>query len=591
MGSRHYRIVSSIGVIVAAFVVCGCGGNSGGSSLSGTAAAGEPMSNAVVTVKDRNGMAKTGTTDANGRYHIDVPGLTAPYLLKLDPPSGPSLFSVGIQTGTVNIHPFTDLIIRTWYQLNGLQLDDAFAAMGGSTPVPTGAEIEAVSTMVKGIVWRALMDQGINPAPFDLITTPFVANGTGFDAVLGASQINSNTTVIVQDSNVSQTSVLTSDAPTSTLNVNTETTAGPSSTMDVTAAIIPTTPELQTAVDGVSATLSHVLSVARASGSLLSAADLTGDFDTNYLQDGFGIAIGTAELATLLRSVSANLLSITIDRILSYDALNKVMVVTVTLSWTDNGQILYRIIDRNGTGIGFRQQGDGAWRFFGDQRLAGVQAQAMMVQTMAGQPTDGASQLLQLQVIAPAGSVVSAQASNGSATFTLSKSSTLLVTTYYPSANTPETVNQDVFTLYWPIIPSIGTTFTFTITTGGGDVSYVDVLQAATTESIQMTNPTGHALADALLGQWLPVAWTLPVSFPIGEVDLSGVVSAGLQSCNVYNPFPGPSSTTGNIFLPTTCGAAPVVPGVTPGGADPAILQLKVRGINGEVTMVQYSFT
>ncbi len=583
------------------FVICaflfssvlqGCGGghhDASPSTLTGTAAIGAPIANAVVTVKDRNGSSKTGTTDAHGKYNIDVTGLTAPFLLKVDPTSRSSLYSIGTQAGNVNIHPFTDLIIGSWYLIKGLEVSDAFAAMGSSTPVPTQPEVSTLAIIAKDIIQRWLTDQGLNPQTFDLITTPFDANGTGFDAVLALSQIDANATVTIQDSTTNQTSTLSFDSSASTLTVNTTTTTGPQVSVDTTTAVIPTTLAFQTAVNGVNATLSHVVGVANTAGLFLADTDLSGFFDDNYLQDGFGKDIGTAEYAALLRGVGLNLSSFTIDRIVSYDDPNKVIQVIATFSWTQNGETQYGVVDKGGDGIGFKQQADGSWRFFGNQRIADVQARAMTLQVMAGDPTDGAVQLLQLQVITPEGSVISAQANGGSTISTLTKSSTVFLDALYPTVNSPVSVPKDVFGASLPVSP-IGTPYAFTLTTSTGEVSYTDVLQATTTESIQITNLSGHTLNDAELGQPLAVNWTLPASFPIGRVDLVGQVTAGGTACSTYAQFSGPSATSGTITLPATCGGVPVVSGVTPDGSDPVILKVMVRGVNGEETLVEYHF-
>jgi len=581
-----------ISVVLFACVFQGCGGGKKGpvpSSLTGTAAVGAPIANAVVTVKDRNGVSKTGTTDALGKYRIDVTGLTAPFLLKVDLSSGSSLFSVGIHTGNVNIHPFTDLIIGTWYQIKGLKVLDAFAGMGSSTPLPTEPEVSILANVAKDIVWRWVNDHDLNPQTFDLITTPFNADGAGFDAVLALSQIDASGVVTIQDSSMNETSTLSFDSSTSTLAVNTTTTSGQQATNSITTVVIPTTAAIQTAFNGVNATLLNVVGKARTEGLFLADTDLARYFDDNYIQDGFGKDVGTADFASLLRGVALQLKAFTVDRIVSYDDSDKVIHVVATFSWAQDGQILYRVVDKGEGGIGFKQQADGSWRFFGNQQVANVQAQAIMVQIMAGGTSDGAYPLFQLQAIAPTGKLISAQAANSTTTIPLIKASTVFVDTLYPEVGSSMSLQLDQFGVLLPV-PSIGELYTFNLTTNTNQLSYTDLLRSMTTESIRITSPTGHTLNDALLGQSLTVEWTLPTTFPIGQVDLIGQITVGQSVCTVNSPFPGPSSTSGTITLPTTCEGASVVPGVTSSGSDPVILQVRVRGVNGEETWVQYHF-
>ena len=88
----HLCIVFSLALAV---LVSACGSDDGGgtvppaagASLSGTAATGAAIANATVTVKDSSGTTVTATTDAMGNYSIDVTGLAAPFMVKVDLPT------------------------------------------------------------------------------------------------------------------------------------------------------------------------------------------------------------------------------------------------------------------------------------------------------------------------------------------------------------------------------------------------------------------------------------------------------------------------------------------------------------------------
>src|SRR5437016_4555279 len=95
------------------------GGGSLDGGLSGVAATGHPIAAATVTLKDSAGTTKTATTDSAGKFTLDLAGVVAPFLLKVDLATGTSLYSVGSQVGVVNIHPLTDLIIELWYKVQG----------------------------------------------------------------------------------------------------------------------------------------------------------------------------------------------------------------------------------------------------------------------------------------------------------------------------------------------------------------------------------------------------------------------------------------------------------------------------------------
>lgn len=574
-----------------AFAFQGCRGESDDTApvlLTGTAAVGAPIAGGVVTVKDRNGATRSGTADAGGKYRIDVTGLTAPFILKVDPPAGSSLFSVGIRAGVVNIHPFTDLIIGTWYRLRGTTVSDAFSTLGSATPIPTEPEIATLATLVKQVVLRWLTDQTPDLQGFDFMTSPFDANGTGFDALLALSRIDGNESVTIEDGTTTQTSLFSLDPSTGAVTVHTATTAGPLVTASSSSLVVPVTPALQTAFNGVNGTLSQVRDAANTAGVFLAASDLALFFDDQYMQGGFGKEIGTAEYATLLRGVALHLQSFTVDRIISYDDPGKVVRVIAAFSWTENGRTLYRVIDKGGGGIAFRKQADGTWRFFGNQQIADVRAQALTVNDMAGETSDDLSQFVRLQVISPSGSVTGAQVNHPSGTATLVKSA-VTEDLLYPTWDTPLNVPKNIFGFLLPV-PPIGTVHTFILTTDSGEFSYPDVLQATTTDWIRIVSPAGHTLADAMLGRPLTVEWTLPTSFPIGQVDLMGQVTAGGSICNAYGTLPGPYSGSGTITFPSRCNQLPVGEGATPAGPDPATLQVRIRGLNGEETWVQYHF-
>ncbi|HTN44668.1 MAG TPA: carboxypeptidase-like regulatory domain-containing protein [Nitrospiria bacterium] len=604
-----------IGVVSLAFMTQGCGKNGGsspsslvsgtvgtppvtppppGPTISGTAATGAPIPDAVVTIKDPSGQSKTGTTDDNGKYSIDVTGMTPPFLLKVDPASGASLFSFGLQqTGNVNIHPYTNLMIGIWYKLKGLDVEDAFATMGSTTPVPSAIEVSTLSRITNHILQIWITKQGLAPKSFDFITTPFDTNDPGFDGVLKLTQIdpNTDTVTIYQDSNTNQISTLSWDPSTSAVSVTTDsvtaTTAGQVHNSTRTSFVIPTTASLQTALNGVNVALSNVVATANSSNNLIDlAANLAEYFDDGYMQDGFGNDVGAASLATLLQGVAANLKSFSVYRIVSFDGNSNVIQVVPIFSWTQNGDTLLRMVNKGGGGLYFKLH-NGSWLIYGNQQSASVGAQGITVNTMSGDLTDGVTQNFQVQVTAPTGTLADVKATVGATDYQLTQWSTVLV-------DSITSVPKDVFTNV-PVltqIPPLGTSTAFTLTTtaAGPLLFYNDTLDATTTEPIQITNLGGHTLDDAHLDNLLTVEWTLPISFPIGHVELTGLVTADGSSCKVYSQVLGASATSGTITLPATCGGYPVVSNGTSSGPDPAVIQVTVWGVNDEQTQVQYHF-
>lgn len=192
-------------------IFAGCGGGGGGGTttssptdqtLSGVAAKGAAIVSVTVTVKDKNGTTKTGTTGSDGKYEVDVAGMTAPFLMRV--PAGSNyLYSVATATGTANIHPFTDLIIRNWYKVKGADVETDFAG-GALSQVPTASEIDTIEAVIRNILSSWLSNVGLSASTFNLITSSFNADTTGFDKVLD------NTDVVI-DNATGNVTVTTAD--------------------------------------------------------------------------------------------------------------------------------------------------------------------------------------------------------------------------------------------------------------------------------------------------------------------------------------------------------------------------------------------
>lgn len=205
------RLRSGLGLLIITLIMAGCSGGGGGDTpppttnrnLSGTVAKGAPIASTTIEVRDTNGVIKTATTDAYGKYEIDLTGTTEPWILRvLVPLSSPAkyLYSYADTAGVCNIHPLTDPIIRAWFSVNNQLMDDVDGVFDDTAVpmvLPTASEIKVVKAVVTQVVENLLTTAGItNPESFDLFTTPFEANQTGFDQVLDGASVTLTGTVI-----------------------------------------------------------------------------------------------------------------------------------------------------------------------------------------------------------------------------------------------------------------------------------------------------------------------------------------------------------------------------------------------------------
>lgn len=584
--------------LVFALLLQSCGG--GGSSstpavtpvnLSGTAAKGAAVAGATITVKDAAGVSKTATTGADGKYTIDVAGMTAPFLIKVNLPGGTALYSVGTQAGTVNIHPFTDLIIRTWYQVQGKTMDAAFGDPAGN-PAPTATEVRVIAGVVKEIVQKWLVDNGIDPTNFDLITTSFDANHSGFDHVLDLSTVASGT-VTITDGTTSQTTTLTPHTDTNGVSVSTTTTGPGGTSSSESSTIVPANAAQKAALSGVNTTLGQLAATVNSKGTNLADADLAGYFDTGYKNDGNRADVDTAFLADELRGKTIN--AFTIQKLLSYDDANKIVQVAAIASTPEAK--LTPVASANLAEGGFvggtfyKQQVDGSWKIYGNQRIAQADASVLMENRMVSTcpAATCATQELKRGVVAPAGTVTGVTVTGAPGNLTMT-SSTSLTNTVHPTPTTMRDIHLDSFfdERTASPLPPVGSIYTFQVTPSVGSVqTYTDALQGRTTEVISITSPTGYAIADAKLNTPLTVNWTLPTTFPIFAVQLMGMVHAsGGGICEIgVNQVLAPTATSAAITLPSTCNGQAIDTTL-----NPPEVQVDVLGIHGEETRVKHIF-
>ena len=186
-----------------ALTACGGGGGSNDTStpgtgtppgstvttISGTAAAGAPVIGQV-TVRDSLGAQKTVTIAANGSYTVDVSGMTAPFQFRAVGKVGGrdvALSSVATSAdvgGTINITPFTDLIVAN---IAGRAVDGYLSTAEFANL--TTAELNAARDTLTQRLLPVLQAFGVADS-FDLLRTSFAADRTAFDAVMDVVKVS-----------------------------------------------------------------------------------------------------------------------------------------------------------------------------------------------------------------------------------------------------------------------------------------------------------------------------------------------------------------------------------------------------------------
>jgi hypothetical protein len=163
---------------------CGGGGGGGGgstlTSVSGTAAVGAPLANAAIDAKCRAGSGST-TSDAAGRFTINLSGAQAPCLLKASG-QGVELFSVlPANSGTANLTSLTHLLSA---RLLKAAPGSAYAGAGESSYVlVTDQGVSAA----QGEVAAEILRMGAAMPTVNWVTQPFTA--AAGDAMDGALEL------------------------------------------------------------------------------------------------------------------------------------------------------------------------------------------------------------------------------------------------------------------------------------------------------------------------------------------------------------------------------------------------------------------
>jgi hypothetical protein len=167
-------------------------------AVMGTAAVGRALAGALITLKDGHGHVQAGISDAQGHFMLSTAGMKGPFLLKADDGRGRVLFGVTADAGVANIDTVTDLMLRAWYGSRGSSPEQGFADMAGH-PAPDAKSLQGLDRSFGGLLKEAMVSEGLDAGKFSLLSTPFDADSTGFDAVLDHTQAMTGSRLQLQD--------------------------------------------------------------------------------------------------------------------------------------------------------------------------------------------------------------------------------------------------------------------------------------------------------------------------------------------------------------------------------------------------------
>ena len=349
-------------------------------TISGVAAAGAPIIG-TVTIKDSTlptSIERVTTIAADGSYSIDVSGMTAPFALRADGYVGGReyhLYSAAVSTdvnGTINITPFTDLIIANMAEeiAESYYNSGAFSAM---TPAALAAAEAALQAKLQPILTALGVDAAI-----DLLRTSFNTDHTGLDAVIDVVKVTVDpATVKATLDNVVNGSSVTVDIAAGGTSTGTLTGTGVSGGVTAFQAIFTTW----------TTTFTNLFATGLPSEAALGA--LIADQNT-FLESGQDRASWLTQMTTDDTMIGMKITSV---NLVSLDEANG--KATITITGTQGGRTM------NGPDAGYClmvKQG-GNWLYAGDGRIADVRVRAHAQYT----PYDQAHQIstgLELEIAA-----------------------------------------------------------------------------------------------------------------------------------------------------------------------------------------------
>jgi hypothetical protein len=553
-------------------------------TLSGIAATGAPIIGATLTVVDAAGTTREATTGADGTYSLDVGGMVPPFLVQVDMGGGAALFSVSNAESPelVNVHPLTDLVIRAWYSVQGGTVEDAFADPVAN-PAPSPDQVAFIVNVVRAVVQSWLTAAGLDATTFDLIATPFDADGSGFDGVLDITVVDPDTGgIAIDDGTTSQQATLSTDATGGTLSVTSTTTGAGGTSTSSTTSVIPTAAGASDILAQINTSLTMFKDAVNDAGDALTADDLLAFFATDTLNDGLDRELTAANFASNLRDATLDRLRLT--RVTAFTDTSVTGVVEVRLS---DGNL----VETDTLELTFTLE-SGTWKLAGDRRVADASVE---YEQRIDQGSGGNTIFRGINIdVSPLSGVVSSVTITGGGLFEdtpVPDSGSTEIEELEPAPGESIEIERDSFfhsSGYGQDVDvAAGTEFTLTMTlAAGGTASESFVTGGSTNEVVMITSPTGHTLADAMLGEPLTFEWELPTTIAIVSIDASGLAftaSGGMGGFTCFSedgPLLPVTATSMTVTIPTTCGGDPVVA---------ANLNVSFNGVNGERIQIIYS--
>ena len=191
-------------------LLAGCGGDGSSDSaiplpaFSGTISTPRGVAEQIIELKSPDGDLEELSIDELGQFSLENIQTGERYLMRASLGNNNFLYSFAFlanDTANIqNIHSYTDLVARTWFADQGLDINFEFSSASSIENFPSSETISTIDANVQSIVSDALEVYGL--ADISLSNASYTAVDTGIDRFLNENPViirNNRATIIVND--------------------------------------------------------------------------------------------------------------------------------------------------------------------------------------------------------------------------------------------------------------------------------------------------------------------------------------------------------------------------------------------------------
>jgi len=206
---RASKILIATGTF-ALLSACGGGGDNSAAvnqlppAFSGTISTPRGIAEPIIELRSPEGELKEVPVDELGQFSLEDIQTGARYLMRANLGNNNFLYSIAhlseVTANRQNIHSYTDLVARTWFADQGLNINSVFTSAASIENFPSSETISGIDANIQAIVSDALEVYGLTDV--SLSSAAYTAIDTGIDRFLNENPViirNNRATIIVND--------------------------------------------------------------------------------------------------------------------------------------------------------------------------------------------------------------------------------------------------------------------------------------------------------------------------------------------------------------------------------------------------------